>query len=99
MVLELFIPYKAILNLKESSDIDKQKHYLIAKPIVNVKYDENDPKHNFEYKSIKINEDYHLELLDGKALFTYLKNNETPIIYELQIDEKVLLDDQNRKDF
>ena len=98
MVLELFIPYKAILNLKESSDIDKQKHYLIAKPIVNVKYDENDPKHNFEYKSIKISEDYHLDLLDGKALFTYLKNNETPIIYELQIDEQVLLDDQNRKD-
>lgn len=96
--LSWLLEYNVTLKKIKNETIDDSLFYLFAKPITPF----TNNKRNSVDLAIKIQEDYDLDLTSGKSLKTYIKtyikNNDYPIIYEVQDNSTVKVDKHIRKD-
>ncbi len=95
--LSRLLEYNVTLKkIKNETNINDSLFYLFAKPIIKTPFTNN--KRNSVDLAIKIQEDYDLDLTSGKSLKTYIKNNDYPIIYEVQDNSTVKVSNRIRKD-
>lgn len=94
--LSWLLEYNVTLKKIKNETIEDSLFYLFAKPIIKTPFTNN--KRNSVDLAIKIQEDYDLDLTSGKSLKTYIKNNDYPIIYEVQDNSTVKVSNRIRKD-